>query len=252
MILRRVIEHVRAQNWTAVALDFVIVVMGVFIGIQVANWNAARKDRLDEAATLGRLHIEAVSVESLSSRMLSDRIKTLKTLSNAVHKAASGAIDEIPEGSCLAIASSHDLYVGNANLPSFDELQNSGRLDIIRDRSLLRALGNLAQARASLEFSLNNFNGHMINLPHAYPDIIILFPGKKPMEGAQGDFEEDYGARCDLAGLAANPAAMNDLISNLEYFDAFERDGLNPWVGRLAEVHERLDAALSIRHGDAP
>lgn len=44
MILRRVIEHVKAQNWTAVGLDFVIVVVGVFIGIQVANWNASRSD----------------------------------------------------------------------------------------------------------------------------------------------------------------------------------------------------------------
>ncbi len=45
MLLRRVIEHVKAQNWTAVALDFVIVVVGVFIGIQVANWNDARQLR---------------------------------------------------------------------------------------------------------------------------------------------------------------------------------------------------------------
>ncbi len=49
MILRRVIEHVKAQNWTAVALDFVIVVVGVFIGIQVANWNERQADaRLGE------------------------------------------------------------------------------------------------------------------------------------------------------------------------------------------------------------
>lgn len=45
MILRRVIDHVKHQNWTAVALDFVIVVTGVFIGIQVSNWNAAQADR---------------------------------------------------------------------------------------------------------------------------------------------------------------------------------------------------------------
>ena len=45
MILRRITEHVKEQNWTAVALDFVIVVVGVFIGIQVANWNEVRGDR---------------------------------------------------------------------------------------------------------------------------------------------------------------------------------------------------------------
>ena len=45
MILARVIEHVKAQNWTAVALDFFIVVMGVFIGIQVSNWNRFARGR---------------------------------------------------------------------------------------------------------------------------------------------------------------------------------------------------------------
>jgi hypothetical protein len=58
MILRRVIEHVKAQNWTAVVLDFVIVVivvMGVFIGIQVSNWNDARADHVKEAAYMAQL-----------------------------------------------------------------------------------------------------------------------------------------------------------------------------------------------------
>ncbi|WP_425411063.1 DUF6090 family protein [Hyphococcus sp.] len=45
MLLRRITEHVKAQNWTAVALDFVIVVVGVFIGIQVANWNDERAEQ---------------------------------------------------------------------------------------------------------------------------------------------------------------------------------------------------------------
>jgi len=46
MLLRRMIEHVRTQNWIAVFLDFVIVVVGVFIGIQVSNWNELRNERL--------------------------------------------------------------------------------------------------------------------------------------------------------------------------------------------------------------
>ena len=58
MRLRRVTEHVKAQNWFAVWLDFVIVVVGVFIGIQVANWNAARVDRIEYEAALRRLGAE--------------------------------------------------------------------------------------------------------------------------------------------------------------------------------------------------
>ena len=46
MILSRVIKHVKEQHWTAVFLDFVIVVVGVFIGLQVNNWNQARIQRV--------------------------------------------------------------------------------------------------------------------------------------------------------------------------------------------------------------
>jgi hypothetical protein len=61
MILRRIAEHVKAQNWTAVALDFVIVVSGVVIGLQVSNWNDARSDRRDYEAALDRLRTETAS-----------------------------------------------------------------------------------------------------------------------------------------------------------------------------------------------
>lgn len=42
MILRRILQHLANQNWLAVCIDLVVVVVGVFIGIQVANWNDAR------------------------------------------------------------------------------------------------------------------------------------------------------------------------------------------------------------------
>lgn len=45
MILRRITEPMKDQNWFAVGIELVILVLGVFIGIQVANWNEARKDR---------------------------------------------------------------------------------------------------------------------------------------------------------------------------------------------------------------
>jgi hypothetical protein len=45
-------QHVRRQDWFAVFLDFIIVVIGVFVGIQVSNWNAAR---IDEARARGYL-----------------------------------------------------------------------------------------------------------------------------------------------------------------------------------------------------
>jgi len=45
MILRRIREHVGSHNWFAVAVDFIIVVVGVFVGIQASNWNQRRIER---------------------------------------------------------------------------------------------------------------------------------------------------------------------------------------------------------------
>ncbi|MEM8634072.1 MAG: hypothetical protein AAGF33_03765 [Pseudomonadota bacterium] len=66
MILRRLTEHVKAQNWTAVALDFAIVVVGVFMGIQLGNWNEARGSAQKEAIILSQLKEEFEAAERLT------------------------------------------------------------------------------------------------------------------------------------------------------------------------------------------
>ena len=44
MILRRLATAFRKQDWFTVAVETLIVVFGVFIGLQVNNWNEARQD----------------------------------------------------------------------------------------------------------------------------------------------------------------------------------------------------------------
>jgi len=45
MVVRRIREHVATHNWFAVLVDLMILIIGVFIGMQVSNWNAARIER---------------------------------------------------------------------------------------------------------------------------------------------------------------------------------------------------------------
>ena len=58
MLLRRVIEHFRKQEWTAIGIDFVIVVLGVFVGLQVANWNEERVRQQRAESYLERIHAD--------------------------------------------------------------------------------------------------------------------------------------------------------------------------------------------------
>ena len=70
MILRRLTKHVKDQNWFAVALDFLIVILGVFIGLQVNNWNADREARNGERRYLERLREDvAGSIEQNEWRL---------------------------------------------------------------------------------------------------------------------------------------------------------------------------------------
>ncbi|MBT8448690.1 MAG: hypothetical protein KJO69_03320 [Gammaproteobacteria bacterium] len=68
MILRSVTKHINEQNWFAVWVDFVIVVVGVFVGIEVANWNEVQNERADEKVIIERLIDEfEVNLEVLAS-----------------------------------------------------------------------------------------------------------------------------------------------------------------------------------------
>jgi hypothetical protein len=64
MLFRRISAHVQHQNWTAVVLDFAIVVVGVFIGIQVSNWNEGRSATAREAQLIQDLHRDFLALSN--------------------------------------------------------------------------------------------------------------------------------------------------------------------------------------------
>ncbi|MEM9531813.1 MAG: hypothetical protein AAGA23_12950 [Pseudomonadota bacterium] len=45
MFYRKIVQHLRDQNWGGIAVDFVIVVIGVYVGLQAQEWSNNRADR---------------------------------------------------------------------------------------------------------------------------------------------------------------------------------------------------------------
>lgn len=89
MLLRSLSKHVKEQNWFAVVLDLAIVVVGVFIGIQVSNWNEARENKEGAVNALHRLRGE-VEVNIIS---LEDRVSRIDENAD-IHTAAIKALAE--------------------------------------------------------------------------------------------------------------------------------------------------------------
>ncbi len=141
MILRRVIDHVKAQNWTAIALDFVIVVMGVFLGIQVSNWNAARADAIRANDYLSRLHDDLMNdVDELEARRLY-WLDVSAYGEAAVAYAEQGALaDGSKWKTVLSFYQASQLWRFAVTDVTFLELTGAGELGLIRDERLRTAL----------------------------------------------------------------------------------------------------------------
>ena len=137
MILRRVIQHVKKQEWTAIWIDLVIVVVGVFIGIQVANWNEARRDHNREHAYLARIATELdesiVSIER-SNALTQKRMDMNQLLIDSVAKPERVRAD--PGRFIYAITRGGYTFAPNVHGYTFEEIKSSGNLGIFSDPQL--------------------------------------------------------------------------------------------------------------------
>jgi hypothetical protein len=60
MITRRITEKLRAHDWGTVVLELLVVVIGIFLGLQVNNWNEGRKEQAEGYYLLDLLHRQLV------------------------------------------------------------------------------------------------------------------------------------------------------------------------------------------------
>lgn len=138
MLLRRVIEHVRNQNWTAVGIDFCIVVVGILLALEISEWNEARHDRARERAYLTRIAAEL----SQSISDIEKSIEIARQREGLGRLLMDAALDEAPvreDPSRFIVALRIAAYTFSPAIRShaFDELRSVGELDLIRDTALL-------------------------------------------------------------------------------------------------------------------
>lgn len=149
MLLRRFTQHVKDQNWFAVSLDFLIVVAGIFIGLQMSAWNDSLADRVMEREYLERLLRDMeVSVERQIQEFEIERlgIKSMDIFADALDRKTFSEEAKIATVEALN-------YMGwvvqpYTNLITIRELQSSGNISLIKSIEIRDAIGKL-------EFSFN-------------------------------------------------------------------------------------------------
>jgi hypothetical protein len=247
MILRRLSEAIAEQNWFIVFIEILVVVVGIFIGLQVDDWNETRKDRKDEQLFLQRLHEDLLLAGELSSRVRDRRLDRLQSVIDAGDVLFDRVDrDTLTEEECISIASSSFFNINASSLSSLEELVGTGRMGIIRDAEIRTALVELQQTRAGLAFMINlqTTSSAFTHLPSTYPDLI-----QSTSYFDTGITEVRTHFQCDLAGMRVNQSFLNQFSVNADGYDAYVRDGLAPWSSQFDRVHQLVDQVLGMSHG---
>ncbi len=174
MLLRRITKHVTEQNWFAVFIDFLIVVIGILIAFQITEWNESRgeRERVNEILYELRTDLNAdinlytAALDSTLNRISAgEYIATLapdaaltqweekdKPYQNGALPSYASLLDKSEELKNKSFAKRVpriqnnlwevliDVFNPPSNSASFDSLINSGELGLFENQELVSAI----------------------------------------------------------------------------------------------------------------
>lgn len=155
MLLRRFSQHISDQNWFAVGLDILVVIVGIFLGTQVSNWNAERLNKDLEQSILNRLETEFTYQET-EFEVLARRLKVFKESARSVVVAFENDIP--PENEALFAEWLSEVYnLGRppARSATYVQLLSSGDLNLLTNERLRDLLVRYDQSIERNSFKFN-------------------------------------------------------------------------------------------------
>ena len=142
MLLRRFIEHVRTQNWVAIALDLIVVVVGVFIAFQVERWYEQRRLESTESAHLVALVDDFTLIREDLEWNIERQKRSTQAVLALLEERARDPI-EISHDRFYSLLDEALLGVAFSTVSlTYDVLVATGELDALRDESLKSALAD--------------------------------------------------------------------------------------------------------------
>jgi hypothetical protein len=133
---RRLIDRARRHDWFAVLVDLIIVIVGIFVGLQANLWVQSRQDRAVERRYLRRLLADSDENVLVLQKAIALNDRRAATLASVAASLENGT--SIPPQSALSdvlcrwfVQPAVEVRRG-----TYAELVSSGRLSLIRDEKL--------------------------------------------------------------------------------------------------------------------
>jgi len=142
MLFRRLSGALREQNWLTAGVDILIVVVGIFLGLQADNWNNERKDRVLERQYLERLHADLLGTveDNIGNRQWDQqRVDSQSVVLAALRSGSLPVSDRDAFARGLMYLGSHTPL--QLRWSTVEELKSTGNIAILRDLELRRMIG---------------------------------------------------------------------------------------------------------------
>ncbi|MEE2526856.1 hypothetical protein V0U79_10780 [Hyphobacterium sp. HN65] len=236
MILARLSKAIREQNWFAVAIEFVIVILGVVIGFQITAWNVKQQDVLLEREYLQRLEADLAASEELLSEDINNLRQWHRQALNATEALISGDQGEISDFEfSRALVFGGRLQFVRGQYGTIDELISTGRMRLIRNSELRTLITRTTNGLEELD-RLNALIGERQNaLVPFYRTRMLILNG----------FGEDTDVIYDFDELAADEEFLNAFgnVTHLMTINIMWLEGARDLV---RELHAGVRAELGM------
>ena len=141
-MLRRLSTHVRDQNWIAVAIDFVVVVVGIFMAFQLESWYETQRLQAQEEGHLRSL-LEDFQESGEDLDTIIDRFATAKAAAGELIGIAADETHTIDnEEFYRLLADSQRMASFNPIRQTYNSLVDTGAIDALADEELKGELGS--------------------------------------------------------------------------------------------------------------
>ncbi len=242
MLIRSITKHVNDQNWFAVLIDFFIVVFGVFIGIQVSNWNSAKLSKLSEKAVLYQLHEEVLKAETELSSTRVNIPNIDEKIEDFVNVFFSDQGDVQDQDICYFSSGMGGLPNVVSTLSAVDELIATGRLSQLNDPVLRNLITEYHEKRKIGEALLPGLKEEVVALDRTFSNYFEV----KAFVDETGEVR--INSTCDASAIRADQEFRNALARNLDIYDAWRRRFIVQPEMELANLHTNIDRFLKIEH----
>ena len=244
MLLRRMIEHVKAQNWFAVSLDLVVVVVGIFLAFQVERWYAAELAQSDAQERIDALIEDFVSNSEELQFQIQRRQSAYDAAAELLKLDEQNPTVEDFDRFYSLLSRAQRLASTRFRRGSYDVLISTGEIDLISDAKLRQdieeffaltdELGSV-KAQASYRHS-NLFEPYVVENLDLVTMLEHLHPPDESMGIAQTKSVQDRSHFLSVIGTAE----FEGVIASMWHAARDELRQLTDMAESLESIQSRL------------